>query len=103
MKQLLSIFIFLSITFFVSAQTGKDTTVKKEIVHAIPRTDTVQKLITYGDATGNVKYTYGFILISGFVIKENNKLVWAEQPTVTAFLDNKKKPLKNVIQYFDLK
>lgn len=98
--------ILIMVAATTAAMGQKDSTGKKDsvLVPAFPRTDTVPALITYGDATtGNVKYTNGFILVSGYVIKKEGKLFWTEKPKATGFIDNKKKPLKNVIQYFDIK
>lgn len=99
MKKSIVLTALLAACFFSYAQEKKDTVV----VPAMPYTDTVSKMITYGDATGVVRYTYGYLLVSGFVIRKDGKQTWAEQPKITGFIDNKKKPLKNVIQWFDIK
>ena len=99
MKKVITVITLLIVSLGLKAQT---TTTPKDTVVAIAyeKRDTIKvKAITYGEA-GVVKYTYGYAVLKGFAIlqKDGKTWQWTQQPIIDIALDEKKKPVKNLLQ-----
>lgn len=83
----------------------KDTVHVKDTVrvpvYLVDVTDTVQASITYEKkkGSGRVYITKGFALLRGFKVFDKEPK-WVDKPALVGALDEKKRPIKNVVQVF---
>lgn len=83
-------FILISLCCFSQDSTAKKDTVRVPLYEF---TDTLKKNIIYADPANNLKYCQGYIIVKGYKATKDKKSKWAENPTVIAVLDEKKKSL----------
>lgn len=83
----------------------KDTAQKKDTVYVpvylFDITDTVSATVLYKEKEGSnrIYSKKGFALLRGFqMVDKKGILQWVDKPKLVGALDDKKKPVKNVIQ-----
>lgn len=73
----------------------------KVAIYLVDITDTVPATITYEmkKGKGHIRIAKGYALVRGFKVFDKEPK-WVDKPTLVGALDDKKRPLKNVIQVF---
>lgn len=98
MKKTITLLLIICLTAF-SASAQRDTTKAKSDTAFIPayeKLDTSAVVIIYGDLTGNVKYTDGYVVRQGFVVVKGKELQWVKEPQTVGFLNYQKQPMQKV-------
>lgn len=69
-------------------------------VYLVDVTDTVPATVLYkkSEKSDRIYTVKGFALVRGFKVMAQGKPQWADKPQIVGALDDKKRPIKNVIQ-----
>lgn len=106
-KAILLLTILLSVG--AMAQSPKDTTAQNPIpasaekyIYIFDYTDTVQvNCLLIGNENGTVSYKHKCsVVFKGQAVMKDKKPQWIREPKAVEWLDEKKKPVKNVIATF---
>lgn len=103
MKKITTITLALSLSLFAISQKKDSLPPKKDSVY-IPmyeKTDTLRRSFYYNNGDGIVRVAEnGYILVKGFSVSDKKPYQWASDPKILFALDEKKRPVKKVLQIF---